>query len=444
MTTWSVFEYARLYSSDKPTAYSGGNLLLNTRQFDSLKKLISSDESDHNKLFRYGFERRQEVLTCRNYVGVICLPDGDQIEILPKTYRLTPSQGEGELEPLDYARKNLIKMLMATRYLPSKTASTASLDIARMPLLDVFIQLFLSEVNKLVKAGIARSYEAQEENLTYLKGKLLVSNQIKHNLVTKHRHYMSFDELSENRPENRLIRSALQWAVKRVQGATEHLCRELLFHFATIPQSQAISHDMKVWHDGRLLQHYKPVWPWLEMIFQERSPTSVRGSKDMLSLLFPMQRVFEDYVAQKLKTQYKVKSTQSRQETLVTHQPDGQSEQPMFQLRPDLLIESDDGRVIVADTKWKLIDENLPGKKYNISEADFYQMLAYNQTYQKNETQEKAVIWVIYPRSETFSKALPVFKFKNGLTIKVLPFDISKSELLFPPDEERKQTIACM
>ncbi len=432
MATWSVFEYARLYR-DNRTAYSGDNLLLNARQFDSLKKLISSDESDHNTLFRYGFERQREVLTCQNYVGVICLSDGDQIEILPKTHRLTSSQGEGELKSLVDARKNLIKMLMATRYLPSKTASTASLDVARMPLLDVFIQLFLSEVNKLVKAGIARSYETQEENLVYLKGKLLVSKQIKHNLVTKHRHYMSFDERSANRPENRLIRSALQWAVKRVQGATEYLCQELLFHFATIPQSRAISHDMKVWHGGRLLQHYEPIRPWLEMIFQEHSPTSVDGSKDMLSLLFPMERVFEDYVAQKLKTQFPdmAISTQSGQEYLVKHQPVGEpKEQKMFQLRPDLVIESGDGRVIVADTKWKLIDENRPNDKYKISQADFYQMLAYNQTYQKNEAQEEAVIWVIYPRSETFLQALPDFKFDNGLTIRVLPFDISESKLL--------------
>ncbi len=431
MATWSVFEYARLYRGNhKQTDYcDGGNLLLNKPQFDSLKKLISSNESDHNKLFRYGFERQQEVLTCRNYVGVICLPDGDQIEILPKTHRLTSPQNE---EDLADARNNLIKMLMATRHLPSKTASTASLKVARMPLLDVFIQLFLSEVNKLVKAGIAQSYETQEENLVYLKGKLLVSKHIKHNLVTKHRHYMSFDERSANRPENRLIHSALQWAVKRVQGATEHLCQELLFHFATIPQSLAISHDMKVWQSGRLLQHYKPIRPWLEMIFQNHSPTSVKGSEDMLSLLFPMERVFEDYVAQKLKTQFPDRkiNTQSRQQSLVTHQPDGQSEQPMFQLRPDLLIKSDDGRVIVADTKWKLIDERKPDQKYGISQADFYQMLAYNQAYQTEQDPKETEIWVIYPLSEKFSKALPDFKFKSEVTIRVLPFDISKSKLL--------------
>lgn len=429
MATWTVYEYARLYR-DKQTSISGDNLLLSEKQFDSLKKLIASDDSDHNKLFRYGFERHREVLVCQNYVGVICLHDGDQIEILPKTHRhtfdLPRSSAIGD------ERKNLVKMLQATRHLPCKSSSTASLDITRMPLLDVFISLFLNEVNKLVKRGIARQYQSQEENLTYLKGKLLVSQQVRHNLVTKHYHYMSYDELSENRAENRLIRSALQWAVNRVRGETEHLCQELLFHFSSIPKSHQISYDLNAWQRGRHLRHYEPIRPWLEMIFKEYSPTSVDGNKNMLSLLFPMERVFEDYVAIHLKKQFPEMEirTQVKQHSLITHTPRVSNiEKNLFQLKPDLYFKYED-RIIIADTKWKLIDENQPNKKYNISEADIYQMLAYNQTYQKYETD--AEIWLIYPMSEKFNKRLPDFKFDNGSVIKVLPFDIDVSRLLGP------------
>ena len=429
MKTWTVYEYARLYR-DKQTSISGNNLLLSEKQFDYLKKLITSDESDHDKLFRYGFDRHREVLICQNYVGVICLHDGDQIEILPKTHKHTFELSDTGSSSVGNDRNNLVKMLQATRHLPTKTVSTASLDIARMPLLDVFISLFLSEVNTLVKRGIARQYQSQEENLTYLKGKLLVSQQVRHNLVSKHYHYMSYDELSENRSENRLIRSALQWAVNRVHGETEHLCQELLFHFSSIPKSSEISHDMNAWQRGRHLRHYEPIRPWLEMIFNEQSPTSVDGKKDMLSLLFPMERVFEDYVAIQLKKQFpdvEIK-TQVKQHSLITHIPRVTNiEKTLFQLKPDLHLTYKD-RIIIADTKWKLIDENLPNKKYNISESDIYQMLAYNQTYQKNE--KGAEIWLIYPRSEKFNHPIPDFTFDNGATIKVLPFDVEESKLL--------------
>lgn len=445
MATWTVYEYARLYR-DNHTAIDGENLRLSAKQFDSLKKLITSIESDHDKLFRYGFEQRREVLVCQNYVGVICLPDGDQIEILPKTHKHSFSNVETHSEVSHNSklkdrksndRLNLIKMLKATRYLPAKTASTASLDIARMPLLDVFIQLFLNEISMLVKRGIARHYQTEEDNIPYLKGKLIISQQIRHNLVTKHRHYMEFDELSANRPENRLIHSALIWALKRVQGQTEHLCQELLFYFSGIPQSRTIAQDLKQWQRGRHLSHYEPVRPWLEMIFKEHSPTSVDGSSEMLSLLFPMERVFEDYVALQLKKQfpdYEIK-TKVRQHSLITHTPLITGiEKKLFQLEPDLHIKTE-GRIIIADTKWKLIDENFPNKKYKISESDIYQMLAYNQTYQKGR-EEGAEIWLIYPRTEKFRKRIPDFKFDNGTVIKVLPFDVDESYLLGINDVE--------
>ena len=120
--------------------------------------------------------------------------------------------------------------------------------------------------------------------------------------------------------------------------------------------------------------------------------------------------------------------TQVRQHSLITHTPNlTGKEKKLFQLRPDLHIQHE-GRVIIADTKWKLVDENFPDKKYNISEADIYQMLAYNQTYQKDE-EEAAEIWLIYPKTYKFCQRLPDFKFDNGSVIKVLPFDIDEDLL---------------
>lgn len=433
MTTWTVYEYARLFR-DNHTELEDGNLYLSGKQFDALKKLIASNDADHSQLFRYGFEKKREVLVCQNYVGVICLPDGDQIEILPKTHKLSYKNDTIGFDEKNRSRINLVKMLKATRYLPGKMASSATLDITNVPLLDVFIQLFLEAVNLLIKRGVSRHYQPKEENLAYLKGKLLVSQQIRTNLVMKHRHYMQFDELSSNRAENRLIRSALKWALKRVKGNTKHLCQELLFHFTDIPESKNIRLDLQSWQRGRHVRHYEPVLPWLEMIFKENSPTSVDGSTNMLSILFPMEKVFEDYVALSLKKQfpdYDIK-TQVREQSLITHThvvaPKAFEKKRLFQLRPDLHI-TYENRIIIGDTKWKLINEKHHTKKYGIKESDIYQMLAYNQTYQKNEEQG-AEIWLIYPMTAAFTKCLPGFKFDNGSVIKVRPFDIDMSLLI--------------
>ncbi|MGB2738949.1 MAG: hypothetical protein WBC60_00160 [Cognaticolwellia sp.] len=101
-----------------------------------------------------------------------------------------------------------------------------------------------------------------------------------------------------------------------------------------------------------------------------------------------------------------------------------------IRLRPAIDITCNpESKVIIGDTKWKLINENKPGEKYNVSESDIYQMLAYNRTYQKSEG-EGAEIWLIYPMSENFTQIIPDFKLDNGAVIKVRPFDINRSLLI--------------
>ncbi|WP_368389911.1 hypothetical protein [Shewanella sp. 6_MG-2023] len=63
-----------------------------------------------------------------------------------------------------------------------------------------------------------------------------------------------------------------------------------------------------------------------------------------------------------------------------------------------------------------------------MKEADIYQMLAYNQTYQKSQSDSE--IWLIYPKTSQFNEPLPVFKFDNGTLIRVLPFDIELGKLV--------------
>jgi 5-methylcytosine-specific restriction enzyme subunit McrC len=428
MSTWTLYEFARIHKG-VATEYTSDGLLLEKNSFRVLKNVLSDD--DNNRIFKYCYNGNKESLTCQNYAGVICLPNGDQIEILPKLHRSSFADDLNRRSQINLNRKRLVKMLRTTRHLPYTQSSSASLNLDRLPLLDIFIKLFLSEVEKLVKRGVARNYQPEEENINFLKGKLLVQQQIRHNIINKQRHYMMYDELSNDRPENRLIRTALSWVLNRVYGNTQRLCEELLFTFQSIPASGSPRLDLNKWQRGRHLSHYEAVKPWLELIFNQMSPTSVDGTNQMLSLLFPMERVFEDYVATKLKQhlQNAVVKTQVRNQSLVSYKPIGENtDTKMFQLRPDLHITTN-GRTTIGDTKWKLINQDSPSTKYGVSEKDIYQMLAYNQTYQKDEPRG-AEIWLIYPKTEQFDQPLPLFKFDNGSVIRVLPFDIDTDQLL--------------
>ncbi|MBN0588739.1 restriction endonuclease, partial [Pseudomonas aeruginosa] len=92
-----------------------------------------------------------------------------------------------------------------------------------------------------------------------------------------------------------------------------------------------------------------------------------------MSLLFPMEKLFESYVERWLRQQLVVGArltSQAARHSLCVH-----DQRVMFRLEPDLLLESGQ-KAWVLDTKWKKLDGSDRQNKYGLSQADFYQLLA--------------------------------------------------------------------
>jgi len=60
---------------------------------------------------------------------------------------------------------------------------------------------------------------------------------------------------------------------------------------------------------------------------------------------------------------------------------EGEGRRKCFQTRPDILLKRGGQTVMVIDTKWKRLGQNLEDRKHGISHADIYQMMAYARLY---------------------------------------------------------------
>jgi 5-methylcytosine-specific restriction enzyme subunit McrC len=102
----------------------------------------------------------------------------------------------------------------------------------------------------------------------------------------------------------------------------------------------------------------------------------------------------------------------------------------MFSLRPDLILSRDHTRVI-ADTKWKLIDQANRAEKYGISQPDIYQLFGYSQKYLRN--QQRREVMLIYPSCESFTQPLAPFWFQSASEVLyVVPYDLDRESLILP------------
>ena len=201
------------------------------------------------------------------------------------------------------------------------------------------------------------------------------------------------------------------------------LAQELSFRLVEIPTSRQVQQDFHAWGQDRLLAHYRPVKPWCELILNQHMPLAVAGEYQGISLLFPMEKLFERFVARWLRSSLATGvdvRTPARSQSLCEHQ-----QKPIFQLEPDILI-ADGGQCWVLDTKWKLLEASKRADKYGLSQSDFYQLFAYGHKY-LGGTGRMALI---YPRTEKFQSPLDAFDFGGGLSLEVLPFDLDQERLL--------------
>lgn len=384
------FEYLQYRDKSKPH-------YIEEKTFEDIEKFVLQNETSAQYLkiaTKKGFGK---VLQAQNYVGVIQTKDGTTIEILPKIQNIDEEE----------SKEILIKMLKTLKKSPFKNFNTANLKSSKLPLLEIFISMFLEELAKLVQKGIKSDYVTKEENLKFLKGKLKIGEQIKYNSIHKERFFVEYQEFSSDRVENRLIKTALGYLYKKSKSnRNQQRIREFLFVFDEIKPSHDIKTDFLKVRLNHQMKDYEQVLLWCKTFLLENSFSPYKGDDVAFALLFDMNLLFESYVGGYLKKKGLDVSLQDKGKHLV-------EEPKKFALKPDIVIKHEN-EVIVADTKWKIIKE-----EKDISQSDMYQLFAYGKKYKNRQ------LYLIYPANS--EKELELFyEYENGLNLHVLFFDVKK------------------
>lgn len=271
--------------------------------FNDLEEFIhaytgNEEHADALEFLSIGYRRNVgEVISVNNYVGLIQMQNGYQIQVLPKI-----DFGDSEDSSNVETKKVLLRMLRSMKDFPSKVFNDANLRMDRMTLYEIFINMYLQEVRTLIKHGIKSSYIPREDNLKFYKGKLVVSEHIKQNAVHGERFYVSYDEYQVNRAENKLVKSTLL-KLQNLTGSAENqkLIRQLLAGFEKVEPSINYQKDFSKVVIDRNTKDYDMLIRWSKVFLMNKSFTTFSGSTSARALLFPMEKVFESYVAQQLK-----------------------------------------------------------------------------------------------------------------------------------------------
>jgi 5-methylcytosine-specific restriction enzyme subunit McrC len=184
---------------------------------------------------------------------------------------------------------------------------------------------------------------------------------------------VQFDEYLQDRAENRLLKSTIELLLKKTKNyENKKALRTQLFIFDNTQTSKNIDKDIAKINLYRGMQYYKSPLKFAKLFLKDKSFTSLSGKDNVFALLFPMQKLFEEYLA--------IVLNNSKQDLEIDKVLINGGKNEYFlsgnnaRLEPDYLLKMKNKKDIIVDAKWKIIDEIL-------SSNDIYQIFAYLNFY---------------------------------------------------------------
>ena len=407
--TYPITEYGS-FVRDKEVP---GSISLPSNTFDALENFVLSNSTDDaDALELMGISARKgigKIITAKNYVGVITMDDGTTIEILPKIYSCeTITDGK--------VKKLLVDMLKTLRNAPFKSLQTTNVNIEKLNIFEIFIRMFVDEVFYIVKRGLKCDYETIQSNENMFKGKMVFTSQIKHNYAHKERSFVEYDEFNTNRAENKILKATLNYLYKKTASSKNKTdIKTLLSAFSDVDASKDYLSDFSKIVPDRKTADYQTALLWSKVFLMGKSFTSFSGSEVAFALLFPMEMLFESYIAVHMKKMIAQSEYTFSAQDKTYHLFDTPKK---FLMKPDIVIKNKSlDQVFVLDTKWKVLSD--AKANYGISQSDMYQMYAYQKKYQAQN------ITLLYPLTDNVEQKNNIrFVSEDGAEIKVRFIDL--------------------
>ena len=386
-TQITITEFERIYER-----------IIGKKDFGDIENFILKNSDENAPFLRIASGVGGKFIQAKSYVGVLQTKSGLTIEILPKI---------ADKNDAERSKTVFIKMLRMLKNFPFKSSNLASLKTQNLPLLEIFISMFLCELEALVKKGIKSDYVALEENLNFLKGKLNIKEQIKKNSIHKERFYVGYSEFLSDIKINRIIKSTLKFLYKKSNSSkNQQKIREFLFMFDEVSTCDDYKNFFAKLVINRQVRHYEQTLLWCKIFLLNNSFTPHKGDDLALALLFDMNALFESYVGDFIKKSFPDAILQHSEKHLV-------EDPKSFKLRPDIFLKGK----FIADTKWKIISS-----RDDISQADLYQLYAYGKKHECDK------LHLIYPKIDDIRQKTMNFRYEDEMWLEILYFDLEKDE----------------
>ena len=324
-------------------------------EYESLNNTELEKHIINNKELHKYFTQDWGKVKASQYCGILNF-DNQDFYILPK---IANHNDEQNLNIFIY-------MLMYSYDIKLSNEQIASCANQKHNILEVFVQMFVSNFLAELKKGIYKEYITMQDNLSVLKGKYLINENLKYNF-TKNKIYCEYDEFSPNNSLNQFFMYAIKYLQKFVKD--KKLLKQCELIFDEVEYKSVDINKLDRIHFNRLNQRFKTSFEIAILLLKQSIPLFSQDKKSF-AFLFDMNALFEKFISRMVKeldNNVKIQNQDNFNDLI---------------LKPDIILKNQ-----IIDTKYKKIKSI-----EDIKQSDKLQVFAYGVNYRVDN------VILLYPR----------------------------------------------
>lgn len=354
--------------------------------------------------------KRDHIITARHYIGIACLSNILHIKIDPK------------VDDADFY--SMLKFLDSD-YVKFIDEISKDISLETNYLVDVFVQKFLSEAERIVKYSIRKNYYSRISLRDTPRGKILIKRTFSNPSYLQGKIFCEYDSLTMDTIENRIIKYALYLLIKLAEKKHHFRIKLLLDALENIRFQRITINDIDAIRYNHLTQHYKTIHFYCRMIIGNFSFGYQLGKYSGYCWMINSWDIFEKFLL-KIFNMYAPKKYETNKKSLESWDE--------AKNLPDIEVSHGRKIVLLGDAKYKM--QHSTGDRHQASSYLRYASASKKRIFSK-PNRNVVLIYPRTPQNEVDLKHLDELPPKFGRVYQHT-IDLSKIDEVKHPNYLRK------
>jgi 5-methylcytosine-specific restriction enzyme subunit McrC len=330
---------------------------------------LEDENSDQDSKYQPFLSFDGKMARARNYIGFIHF-ENSKIEIYPKVFR-----NETEMSK-ELMHRHLFYWFSYCKKVKFPFDQTF-LDRFDFELAELIIYLFAKHIHEVISVRPYSAYEEVQEALFTPRGRINFDRYVNRmSYGNSHIIDCDYEPFVFDNSLNRIIKYCTRILLSKTRFTeTQRILNEIIFMLEDVDDQVCFTQQLQTLRIPSIYSDYEEIVQICHMILENQIYSYAEYEMKNWSLLFPMEYIFEDFIAGYIEKYFSdIFKVESQKSDLYLH-----TNPNAFNLQHDILLTNKEtGEKIIVDTKykprWNL--EKSDSKK-GIAQSDMYQMISY-------------------------------------------------------------------